>query len=301
MPLTDSDTAGETFLFCPACGYDLRASTDGRCNECGLAIDRASLRVSAFPWAHRREMGRVRAYVRTVWQVLVGNRALAYETVKPQDPADAQLFARVTGALVAITLLVPFAAMMADEGGVGFLAVPENDARGPWLTGWMQDLIVPWAAGITLWPVPVVCLIALGFALPRAAGPMFRSQARANVRPERAAAIASYATAPLAILPLAVAALWGSAIVMWLVRDRPIGAQGTLLLVFAGLLIAAVAVGGTLVRVGHWLARVRLGGLLTGVAGAVGLLGSWCGIALVLLGAVPWCFGFLWLVVDSLR
>ncbi len=301
MSLIDSDTADETFLFCPACGYDLRASTDGRCNECGLAIDWASLRVSAFPWAHRREMGRARAYVRTVWRVLVGDRALAYEAVKPQDPADGRSFARVTGALVAITLLVPFAAMMTDEGGVGFLAVPANDPPGPWLTGWMQNLIVPWAAGVTLWPVPVSCLIAMGFTLPRAAGPMFRSQARANVRTERAAAIASYATAPLAVLPLAVVILWGSAIGMWLVRGRAVGAQGTLLLVFSGLLIAAVAIGGTFVRVGQWLARVRLGGLLTGFAGAAGLLGSWCGIALVLFGVAPWCVGFLWLVVDSLR
>src|SRR5215217_6169902 len=103
MSLTETDTADETILYCPACGYDLRASMDGRCNECGLVIDRASLRVSAFPWAHRTEMGRVRAYVRTVWLVLINSRSLAYEAAKPQEPADARSFARVTGIVLAIS------------------------------------------------------------------------------------------------------------------------------------------------------------------------------------------------------
>ena len=79
MPLTEPDVAEDTLLFCPACGYDLRGSDGNRCPECGLAIDRESLRVRGFPWAHRREVGRVRAYVRMVWQVLVGSRTLAYE------------------------------------------------------------------------------------------------------------------------------------------------------------------------------------------------------------------------------
>ena len=53
---------------CPACGYDLRATTSDHCSECGLAIDRDALQQSAIPWAHRRQIGRVRAYLKTLWQ-----------------------------------------------------------------------------------------------------------------------------------------------------------------------------------------------------------------------------------------
>src|SRR5687768_10793324 len=56
-------------LLCPACGYDLRGTTGGRCSECGLEIDPAALARSGVPWAYRKEMGRVRAFLKTAWLV----------------------------------------------------------------------------------------------------------------------------------------------------------------------------------------------------------------------------------------
>ena len=300
MSMTDLATSDET-LFCPGCGYDLRGSSDGPCSECGLPIDRASLLVSAIPWAHRREIGRVRAYLATVWQVLSGSRALAYETAKPQDPADARSFARVTGTLVGITLLLPFFAAMADAKGMGFLAVPPNDSRGAWLRGWHQDVLVPWGAGATLWPVSALCVVLFGFYLTRAARPMFTARAAAFVPPERAAAIALYATAPLALLPLAAVILWGTAVTASFLRGEPVSFEVGMLLVLVSLVVATIAFVGPCVRVGQWLARVRRGGVVTGVIGAVGLLVLWTAGAFVFFGLVPWCLGFLWLVIDSLR
>src|SRR4051794_13275118 len=58
-------------LLCPGCGYDLRGTIGGRCSECGLEIDRAALERSGFPWAHRASLGRVRAFLKTVWLVTV--------------------------------------------------------------------------------------------------------------------------------------------------------------------------------------------------------------------------------------
>ena len=300
MSMTDLETSEET-LFCPGCGYDLRGSRDGPCSECGIPIDRAALSVSAFPWAHRRKIGRVRAYVRTVWQVLSDSRALAYETAKPQDPADARSFARINGALAALTLLLPFFAAMTDAGGMAFFAVPPNDSRGPWLKEWRQDVVVPWAAGVTLWPVVTLCIVLFGFYLARAALPMFTKRGAPFVRPERAAAFALYATAPLALLPLAAVILWGTAITMSFFQGAPVSFEVGMLLTLASMVVATIAFVSPCVRVGQWLARVRRAGFVTGAVGAIGLLLLWLAGAFVFFGVVPWCFGFLWLVVDSLR
>src|SRR5947207_12418956 len=103
-------------LLCPTCGYDLRGTSVDRCSECGTAIDRATLRKSNFPWANRREIGRIQAYIRTVWRVTIGGRFLAHEASKPQDPNDARSFRRVTAALVAIALVSGYAAIAIAAG-----------------------------------------------------------------------------------------------------------------------------------------------------------------------------------------
>ena len=301
MSIVDPHTPDETILYCPACGYDLRATADGPCTECGLPIDRASLRVSAFPWAHRKKMGRVRAYAATVWHILSDTPSLRYEAAKPQDPADAQAFARVTSTFVAATLLLPFFAAMADAGGMAFLAMPPNDSRGPWLRGWYQDLLVPWAAGVTLWPVAVACVAIYGCYVVRAARPMFGTGLAPSVRPERAEAIALYATAPLALLPLAAVVLWGTGLAISFLQGATLSFEAGMLLLLLSLVVATIAVIAPCVRVGQWLARVRRGGFATGAAGAVGLALLSVAGAFVLFGVVPWCCGFLWLVVDSLR
>src|ERR1051325_6154318 len=110
-------------LLCPNCGYDLRGTFVDRCSECGTAIDRAALRTSNFPWAHRREVGRVRAYIKTVWRVTFGGRVLAYEASKLQQARDGRSFARVTGALVALSLISGFVAFTVHQRDLSYLAV----------------------------------------------------------------------------------------------------------------------------------------------------------------------------------
>src|SRR5688572_2773768 len=82
----------EWSVLCPGCGYDLRAATEDRCSECGLAVDRASLEHSEIPWAHRRQIGRVRAFFKTVWMITSDVRSLRHEAAKPQSPSDAAAF-----------------------------------------------------------------------------------------------------------------------------------------------------------------------------------------------------------------
>jgi hypothetical protein len=248
-------------------------------------------------------MGRVRAYLKTVWQVLADARSLAYETAKPQAAEDARSFARITGIIIALALLVPFTANVADEKGLSFLAVPLNPVgvANPWISGWKADIVVPWSAGATLWPVPFLCIVLYAFYLARAAKPMFRASASTSVPAERAMSIALYASAPLTILLLGDITLWGSAILISLLRDRTMIQDEVLILLLASAIIAFVAIVGTLGRTGQWLARVRHGGFLAGVSGAAWLVALWLwGVAIY--GAVlPWVIGFLWIVFDSLR
>src|SRR5688500_10823675 len=94
--------AGDTFLPCPACGYDLRGAPATRCPECGLQVDADLLRVSGIPWTHRRTMGRVRAYLRTLRLMTFGGEAVALEPARPQDPRDARSFHAVQGTLLTL-------------------------------------------------------------------------------------------------------------------------------------------------------------------------------------------------------
>ena len=106
---TTSDLSYIT-LVCPECGYDLRAIESGRCPECGLEIDRAAMSVSRLPWAHRRKIGRIRAYWRTNRLAIVRRRRLAEEINRPVSFSDARRFLLVTATLA----WIPAAAWIGD-------------------------------------------------------------------------------------------------------------------------------------------------------------------------------------------
>ena len=78
----------------------------------------------------------------------------------------------------------------------------------------------------------------------------------------------------------------------------------SLILVLLGvglLLLLLIAVLGTLYRAGQWLMRTRHCGIGRAALGVGELTGLWLLGGVVLLGLVPWCVGFLWIVIDSLR
>src|SRR5215212_4566949 len=92
-------------LFCPECGYDLRAIESDRCPECGWTIDRdAAATGSRIPWVHRRSIGRWRAYWRTAWLATWRIKQVAMESVRPVDEKDGRRFARIV--MLSITLIV---------------------------------------------------------------------------------------------------------------------------------------------------------------------------------------------------
>lgn len=75
---------------CPACGYDVRASTTGRCPECGTHVGRGS--ASRLPWVHRRHQGGRRAFFATIALLILFPARFAAELTRRLDRAEARRF-----------------------------------------------------------------------------------------------------------------------------------------------------------------------------------------------------------------
>jgi hypothetical protein len=198
-----NEAAGEAEgLLCPRCGYDLRATTEKRCPECGEEIDRAGLGVSNFPWAHRGEIGWVWGYLKTVLLVTIDHPSIRHEGAKRQDSRSARMFEAISFALVAVVLGGLFAAAALDADGWSFLAVANPQAMNRVRSTWVEDLTVPWSAGATLYPVIPLMLGLLAAHLTSTHRRVFRIKEESSARQERARAIANYSIAPLAWLPV---------------------------------------------------------------------------------------------------
>ncbi len=102
-------------------------------------------------WARRREIGFIRAYLRTANDVTFRTRRFAAEVVRPVDYRDAQRFRALTVALAFVPLLV----------GQGMFALSTGQAPA-WLASepW---LLAPFNAGILLGLVFVTGVHSYGF------------------------------------------------------------------------------------------------------------------------------------------
>ncbi|MEM9790932.1 MAG: hypothetical protein AAF842_11080 [Planctomycetota bacterium] len=174
------DPAGSTHevaLWCPRCGYDLRAGESSSCPECGLPIDREAMRRSTIPWVLvRRWWSWPIAYARTVWRISNKPNRFAEEVTRPVDPAAARQFRLVSVAIGWGCLAAP--------GWVGVeLARAATHGNG-----------LP-AMGVPVAVVAVPALLGLGVALWWATalpGLWMRGGDQPRVRANRAVAMADY-------------------------------------------------------------------------------------------------------------
>ncbi len=78
----DGHAAIELDIYCQKCGYNLRGLTAERCPECGRSLEGLRSPVSLIPWVHRREIGRLRAYWKTVWLVMFRQGQFCWEIAR---------------------------------------------------------------------------------------------------------------------------------------------------------------------------------------------------------------------------
>ncbi len=167
-------------IYCPQCGYDLRARTSQICPECGLRID--AFDGTVIPWVDRDRLGRMRAMLGTLAIVLWHAERVCREVVRPVRAGDMLAFqAAVVAWAVVWTLLTMAGVELAQPGLI--------DALGNGLGLWVSvTLVVGWA--LLLW---FGCsAVTIFFDAP---------QDRAE-HGRRCVALARLTCAPLVLIPL---------------------------------------------------------------------------------------------------
>ena len=293
-----SDPAEILEFYCPECGYNLHGIQSNRCPECGQEVDRSATTTSRIPWTHRHEIGRVKAWRRTVWMATFRQAELARCVAAPVPYSDARRFWLVNVA-IALCALVPLYIYGAERIDAS-VTVPSFTASPAWGPG-MLDLAVPWLT-VNSWTISISAVIAcvatiMGVQtyLAGRCGPSRRMQ-------DRAAALGLYASG----------AWIGSALVGGVLG---VGSMGVLLVVIpsnerspdafrqcfeAGLLpFAAVLLLLSGAAIWHLIRKLgRLGPVRSlRLAGLIPL--CWI-LILVLFGFIyPWCLGLVWLMLKS--
>ena len=285
----ESDEFG---LLCPNCGYDLRGNPGERCSECGQIIDRA-LTDSTIPWVHRKHVGWVRAYLKTVWLVTIDSRQLRGQAVRKLKLQNAHRFKLITAVLLALAMIGVFVFVAGDLAT--FISEYKFSLTSVNQFGqWSHDLIVPWLAGITLPALLPAMFVGLAFTLTGVHRRLFRLSEAA--RQESATALACYAGGPLAwwlpVLGVECAAIYLDSI--GVLEFRP----GELLVMAALLTIALLM---TLARITQWGLRVKRKSAAAALIDAPWLLLLWLWSTVVWLGILPWAIGFVWIVIDGFR
>jgi hypothetical protein len=318
-------------ILCPCCGYDLRAIGSERCPECGWDIDRTGLAASQIPWTFRGRgtLGRWRAYLRTMplgaWRI----KRLASEVARPVALRDARRFATVTAIAAALPFAIFCIAAIVAEGGTRFLnplieGPPAHSASDSLLPP-AADAQVPYAAGMTRWPVlpaAIVLFVWLCTRMPplwfrsaakkgTAAGSLAESGASGSSSPspspsaelrERAAALSYYtAAAPLPLLWLSIA--WFLAALGVMHMNIPFAREQwfEIVTVVGGMLLAVAAFIVWWINVLRLLRRTINARMPQLMWTAVALPATWNACAMIAFLVFPWVMGYLWLMIESVR
>jgi len=187
VPVAETQDEIRRDLFCQECGYNLRGLTGDRCPECGHSLEAVRSRVSRLPWVHRAELGRCRAYWRTVWFVMFRHKRFYEEVARPVSYTDAQRFRWVSVLHVYLPILA------------GTLLLYALVWPTPFEDAFFDE------AFRAVWPMAVlhVCILLLLAAATGLPSYFFHPRDIPVEQQNRAIAMSYYACAALAWTPLA--------------------------------------------------------------------------------------------------
>lgn len=187
-------------LFCPGCQYNLRGIESDRCPECGIVVERGAIAAFSVPWECRREIGFLKAFLKTCALSIFRPGRLGDALVGPVRYRDAQQFRWIITLLLAVI--------------VGYYLhntiPPRQDPIESWLLrntvplerGYKvfnipSDLFALWITGIEA--RPLLGLIALLISISWTGIPSYVFQFRGDdIRQEnRAIALSYYSCVPL--------------------------------------------------------------------------------------------------------
>ncbi len=186
-------------LYCQECGYNLRGLTSDRCPECGRSLEGIRVTISRIPWAHRKEIGRFRAYWKTIWLATFCHPRFCDELARPVSYRDSQSFRWVTIAHAYLPILLVTAGV--------YLFTADNPFTGEWYG-------VGFGAASQM-GVFLGCVLVFLIAATGVPSYFFRPRDLPVELQNRAIALSYYASGPLAITVLPVVAASGS----WLTWD----------------------------------------------------------------------------------
>jgi len=257
------------------------------------------LLAQTLPWLRRRNIGRVRGFVKTVLLATLNGRGWREQMRLPLELREATRFFWVGGIVLLLFAMGGLAFFLWAVGLGPFLL----ETRQPGIP-WMFEARMLWSVGMTRWPAMFVYVALLVLDAGTGLRSCFRRMNRQD--PTQAEAAGCYAVAPLLMLPVAATITF----IAWAVSGflRPGDFDWTqsphqilippvlLLASFAMLALGLIAFPRRAYR-----ELSEIGGRPAARRAIAGMLLRRLLAAVALLGVLPCCVGFAWIVVDTLR
>lgn len=296
-----SQTEHSPELYCPECGYDLRAMTEERCPECGLAVDRETIAKSQIPWTHRAQIGRVSAFIRTVWFVFSKPQVLARQSAKSVSYEDAQKFRW----MVVLAGFIPLAAAALIARWLtptsAFVILPAIGWPVTPVSAWF-DVLTCFMAGIAFWAIPSIAIFLFLAAITGIPSFFFHPRDLPVVRQNRAIALSYYCCAPLTLMfiPIGLFGLVTFIQMQGLGQVRGTFELGAIALVF-GAIFSLLTIPYFLYRSIQLLGNTTHCTLTRLVVSAILIPVLWILMAGLCLGVFPMLTGLIRLMIESVR
>lgn len=211
-------------LYCSQCGYNLRGCAAERCPECGYDLAGFRTAEPQIPWARRRGIGWVRAYVKTLWMTRMRHRVFCEEMARPVSYRDAQTFRWTTILLAYLPVLAgTVLAYLLNPPRLWSTPLSTEDFLSGFGRGTPTALELAYA---DVWRAVVlhVCFLLFLAAATGVPSYFFHPKALPIEQQNRAIALSYYLCGPLVLTACAVA--W---IAAWTIPEEAHGHAGAVL------------------------------------------------------------------------